>query len=68
LVKDQKVVEASGTIYVNLHLTSRGASRVWINNPPIHGDKHYPDGDPLWDYSKLVDAFGRIAKRQAVQP
>ena len=54
------LTEATGTIYVYLHLTGKEGRRVWMDNPPIAGDTEYPPGDWLWRYSNLVSAFSTL--------
>ena len=54
-----------GIAYVYLHLTAGSGRRVCIKNPPQRTDtpaelKRYPAGHPAWQYTELVEFFGKF--------
>ncbi|MGI8979126.1 MAG: hypothetical protein ACR2FY_07870 [Pirellulaceae bacterium] len=60
-VEGRELAVAGGRVYVYLHLTAKEGHRVWMNNPPTKEDtKTYPAGDPLWDYTHVVDLFTNL--------
>jgi hypothetical protein len=59
--KDTMIV--GGTIHVFVHLKKTSCLRIFMDNPPIHGEKFTPPDDPSWKYAKVVRFFQEMKNK-----
>jgi len=51
-----------GDAYMFLHLKANGGRRVYIHAPPTGENTDYAADHPLWEYTKLVEAFEKLCR------